>query len=99
MRKPAAQASVTRKPSAVLKKPAASGKMGFTVEGYGVMFYKNSLSYGVRPKGGKTLVTLPCFGSPPEKVGELIRTVAVPMLQAGKEPRAVRQHVEELLRP
>ena len=70
---------------------------GFTAGKYSVMFYRSGKgSFGIRPKGESTLMTINSLGSP-ARAASLIKDVGLPRLEAGEDPLKVKEHLYELL--
>ena len=70
---------------------------GFTVGKYSVMFYRSGKgSFGIRPKGESTLMTINSLGSP-ARAASLIKDVGLPRLEAGENTLKVKEHLYELL--
>ena len=70
---------------------------GFTAGKYSVMFYRSGKgSFGIRPKGESTLMTINSLGSP-ARAASLIKDVGLPRLEAGEDPLKVKEDLYELL--
>ena len=70
---------------------------GFTVGKHSVMFYRSGKgSFGIRPKGESTLMTINSLRSP-ARAASLIKDVGLPRLEAGENPLKVKEHLYELL--